>query len=197
MRQVPRIYLAGPDVFLPDAKAIGRLKHDLCREHGFIGLYPLDNDMEDMPGAGPLSLRIFEANLGLMREADAIIANLTPFRGPSADAGTVYELGVFSGFGKPSFGYSNVPGSYLDRSRSIRAGYDGKNHVDDHGMMIEDFGLEDNLMLVHALETLGAPLVTPWQMPDGTDAIWRDLNQFEACLRLAARHFHDKGDLAA
>ena len=31
-----------------------------------------------------------------MKEADAIIANLTPFRGPSADTGTVYELGYMA-----------------------------------------------------------------------------------------------------
>ena len=30
-------------------------------------------------------------------QADAIIANLTPFRGPGADAGTVYELGYMAG----------------------------------------------------------------------------------------------------
>ena len=35
-----------------------------------------------------------------MDAADAIIANLTPFRGPSADAGTVYELGYMAGRGK-------------------------------------------------------------------------------------------------
>lgn len=53
-----------------------------------------------------------------MLDADAIVANLTPFRGPSADAGTVYELGFMSGRIKPSFGYSNVPGSYFDRSQA-------------------------------------------------------------------------------
>jgi len=30
-----------------------------------------------------------------MIEADAIIANLTPFRGPGADPGTVYELATW------------------------------------------------------------------------------------------------------
>jgi nucleoside 2-deoxyribosyltransferase len=38
-----KIYLAGPDVFLPDAVDIGRRKVDLCRRHGLIRLYPLDN----------------------------------------------------------------------------------------------------------------------------------------------------------
>ena len=51
---------------------------------------------------------IFARNLALMRRADLIIANLTPFRGVSADPGTVFELGWFDGAGKPVYGYSNV-----------------------------------------------------------------------------------------
>jgi nucleoside 2-deoxyribosyltransferase len=36
------LYLAGPDIFMPDAKAIGDRKKALCARHGFEGLYPLD-----------------------------------------------------------------------------------------------------------------------------------------------------------
>ena len=48
---------------------------------------------------------------------------------------------------------------------------------------MEDFGLPDNLMMIHALDLHGCPLVTPRIAP--TD-IWRDLTSFEACVRLAA-----------
>jgi nucleoside 2-deoxyribosyltransferase len=37
--------------------------------------------------------RIASHNEALIRSYDVIIANLTPFRRPSADAGTVYEVG--------------------------------------------------------------------------------------------------------
>src|SRR5207244_2644061 len=82
-----KIYLAGPDVFLPDAVEIGRRKSEICAFHGVLGLYPLDNviDIE----AADASLKIFKGNEAMMNAADAIIANLTPFRGPGADAGTV------------------------------------------------------------------------------------------------------------
>src|SRR5262245_1313471 len=91
-----KIYLAGPEVFLPDAAAMGRRKQETCARHGATGLFPLDNDLTASSDA-PLSRRIFAANSALMEQADAIIANLTPFRGPSADAGTVYELGFMLG----------------------------------------------------------------------------------------------------
>ena len=90
-----KIYLAGPDVFLPDAVEIGRRKVEICARHGLTGLYPLDNAID--LAAADASLRIFRGNEAMMNEADAIIANLTPFRGPGADAGTVYELGYMAG----------------------------------------------------------------------------------------------------
>ena len=93
-----KVYLAGPDVFLPDALEIGRRKVEICRRHGLIGLYPLDNVVDC--AATDASLEIFKANEAMMDQADAIIANLMPFRGPGADAGTAYELGYMSARGK-------------------------------------------------------------------------------------------------
>ena len=100
-----KIYLAGPDVFLPDAVEIGRRKAEVCAYHGLTGLYPLDNSID--PTAAGASLTIFKSNEAMMESADAIIANLTPFRGPSADAGTVYELGYMAGRGKLCLAYSD------------------------------------------------------------------------------------------
>jgi nucleoside 2-deoxyribosyltransferase len=36
----PSVYLAGPDVFLPDSVAVGRRKQAICRAHGLEGHYP-------------------------------------------------------------------------------------------------------------------------------------------------------------
>lgn len=177
-----KIYLAGPDVFLRDAVAIGRRKVEICARHGLTGLYPLDNAVDLT--AKDASLRIFRGNEAMMIEADAIIANLTPFRGPSADAGTVYELGYMAGRGKLCLGYSNDPSSYADRVRGFTdvTAHDGYL-VDALGLTVEDFGLTDNLMMVHALDLHGCALVTPGQMPAD---IWHDLTAFETCVRMAA-----------
>src|SRR5216117_2264281 len=112
-----KIYLAGPDVFLPDAIEIGRRKAAICARHGVSGLYPLDNAVD--LSAADASLEIFKANEAMMDSADAIIANLTPFRGPSADAGTVYELGYAAGRGKFCLAYCNDPAPYRDRVARI------------------------------------------------------------------------------
>jgi nucleoside 2-deoxyribosyltransferase len=176
------VYLAGPDVFLPDALDIGRRKVELCTRHGLIGLYPLDNAIDR--AAKDASLAIFRGNENMMIEADAIIANLTPFRGPGADAGTVYELGFMAGHGKLCLGYSNDPSPYADRVREFT---DVNSHdarlVDALGLTVEDFGLSDNLMMIHALDLHGCALVVPRQAPAD---IWRDLAGFESCVRMAA-----------
>jgi nucleoside 2-deoxyribosyltransferase len=177
-----KIYLAGPDVFLPDAVDIGRRKAELCRRHGLTGLYPLDNSVE--LAARDASLKIFRGNEAMMNDSDAVIANLTPFRGPSADAGTVYELGYMAGRGKLCLGYSNEPSTYAERVRKFApvTSRDGRL-VDTQKLTVEDFGLSDNLMIVHALDLHGCTLVTPPRMPAD---IWHDLGAFETCVLLAA-----------
>jgi len=177
-----KIYLAGPDVFVHDAVEIGQRKVELCARHGLTGLYPLDNAIDRT--AQDTSLRIFRGNEAMMIAADAIIANLTPFRGPGADAGTVYELGYMAGRGKLCLGYSNDSSCYADRVREFTAvtARDGRL-VDARGLTVEDFGLTDNLMMIHALDLHGCALVTPSQAPAD---IWHDLTAFETCVRLAA-----------
>jgi len=177
-----KIYLADPDVFLPDAIDIGRRKVDICAHHQLVGLYPMDNAID--VATSDASLQIFHANEAMMNEADAVIANLTPFRGPSADTGTVYELGYMAGRGKLCLGYSNDPSPYAERVREFTTvTLDERCLKDAQGLTVEDFGLSDNLMMIHALDLHGCALVTPRQRPA---EIWRDLAAFENCVRMAA-----------
>ncbi|SRR6266702_1478640 len=177
-----KIYLAGPDVFLPDAVEIGRRKADICARHGLTGLYPLDNIVD--LASSSASLDIFKGNEAMMDAADAIIANLTPFRGASADAGTVYELGYMAGRGKLLFAYSNDPAAYAERvARTLNVTKSSSGQlIDRDGLIVENFDLPDNLMMIHALDLHGAALVTPREMPAD---IWHDLTSFEACVGLA------------
>lgn len=151
-----KLYLAGPDVFLRDAVAVGETKKALCREYGFEGLFPLDNDLPDDAAA------IFAANRALMDRADAGLFNLSPFRGPGADAGTVFELGYMAARGKPVHGYSNDPASYAARTVGSHGPTVEEDGIlrDRDGLMIERFGLADNLMIAEAIAASGVALVT-------------------------------------
>jgi nucleoside 2-deoxyribosyltransferase len=175
-----KIYLAGPDVFLPDAIEVGRRKQELCERYGSVGLFPLDNAVDLT--AATASMGIFRGNRAMMDEANAIIANLTPFRGPSADVGTVYELGYMAGRGKQCLGYSNDRLAYGDRvAQTCRISTKNGVLFDDAGLVVENFGLIDNLMIVHGLDLHGCRLVVPDETPADP---WHDLAAFETCLRL-------------
>jgi nucleoside 2-deoxyribosyltransferase len=177
-----KIYLAGPDVFLPDALEVGKRKAEICARHGLSGLYPLDNTVD--LAVERTSLAIFRGCEAMMETADAIIANLTPFRGPGADPGTAYELGYMAARGKLCLGYCNDPAHYAARvRRSSKLSTRGGRLADADGLLVEDFGLTDNLMLIHALDLHGCPLIVPKQAPVD---LWHDLTAFEFCVRKAA-----------
>ncbi|CAM5219085.1 Nucleoside 2-deoxyribosyltransferase OS=Castellaniella defragrans OX=75697 GN=HNR28_001005 PE=4 SV=1 [Castellaniella defragrans] len=150
------LYLAGPDVFRPDAGAYGESLKAACREHGFEGLYPLDNAVPEGLSKQAAAAWICQANLGLIQRADIVMANLNPFRGAEPDSGTVFEVGYAAALGKPVWGY-------LDDTRAIArrvihtAHPDGRL-VDEQGLEVEDFGLPLNLMLACSIQVVaGGP----------------------------------------
>jgi nucleoside 2-deoxyribosyltransferase len=183
-----KVYLAGPDVFLPDPLGMAARKRAICAAHGLDGIFPVDNHPAH-PEAGddPVWLWIYRRNEAHMRDADAVIANLTPFRGPSADVGTVYELGFMRALGKRVLGYSNVAAGLLPRTLGFigpAAHRDaGGRWRDSEAMAVEDFGLADNLMIDGGIHEAGGLLVRRDVPPA---ARWTDLTAFEACVRALA-----------
>ena len=184
----PRIYLAGPDVFLPDAAAMFTAKRKLCAEYGFVGVAPIDSATDlSMLSKRAAAMQISAGNEDMIRSCNLLIANLTPFRGPSADVGTAYEMGF--ALGLPVFAYSNVAGNLLERTRDAlgtqvrERGVGGLEDAD--GMLLEDFDCVDNLMLDGAVEASGTQLVIS---PTPADRRFVDLAGFEACLKLARAH---------
>ncbi|WP_020681057.1 nucleoside 2-deoxyribosyltransferase [Marinobacterium rhizophilum] len=158
-----KIYIAGPDVFWPNALEAGAAKVELCARYGFDGLFPLDTALQ-LDGLSPhaAGMAIYRANIDLMQQADLLIANMTPFRGPSLDAGTAFELGFMTGLGKPVWGYSLEGRLYADRV----AESDRNAATDIDGMTIERFDMADNLMLIGAIESSGAQLLARQAEPD-------------------------------
>jgi nucleoside 2-deoxyribosyltransferase len=194
----PKVYLAGPEVFLRNAVKAGAAKVELCARYGLEGKYPLDAQLD----LGDLTLAdrayaIARANEGLIGECDAVIANLTPFRGPGADTGTAYEVGFMRGKGKPVFGYSNHHLSFFDRMRKFdpkplkqRPGAEVTMAFEDSDRMgVEQFGLAENLMIVSAInESGGAMVLGRTKRRDR----YTDLAAFEACVKQVAGLLLDK-----
>jgi nucleoside 2-deoxyribosyltransferase len=181
----PRIYLAGPEVFLPDALAIGRAKQELCARAGFEGVFPLDNvlDLARLPKRQQAQ-RISAANEALLRTCSALIANLTPFRGVSMDAGTAFEVGFMRALGRPVLGYSNVVADYRRRAEAYRRANVPLAGADAADVAVEDYDLAENLMIEAAIQASGGEVIRRG-VPPGREM--RDLAAFEACLVQAQR----------
>jgi nucleoside 2-deoxyribosyltransferase len=150
----PTIYLAGPDVFLPNAEEVGRKKQQMCLEFGFEGLFPLDNDEKVHRNPKKIySEEIFRLNRSQMDGAKIGLFNLTPFRGPSADPGTVFELGYMCAQEKRLFGYTSDESEYWKRVGSVTQEQDYIR--DANGFSVEPFGLIDNLVIVRSIADSG------------------------------------------
>jgi nucleoside 2-deoxyribosyltransferase len=183
-----KVYLAGPDVFLPDPIGMATRKRAICAAHGLTGIFPVDNHPAHPADGGlPRWLWIYRRNEAHMRDADAIIANLTPFRGPSADVGTIYELGFMRALGKKVAGYSNVAADFVPRTLGFlgaAARRDGEGRWRDAaGMAVEDFGLADNLMIDGGIHEAGGLFVRRGVAEADR---WSDLAAFETCVRALA-----------
>jgi nucleoside 2-deoxyribosyltransferase len=185
----PRVYLAGPEVFLRDAVPQGEKKKALCNANGLEGIFPLDVEIaaEGHPRE-EIALRISAANEGLIRSCAAVIANMTPFRGVSADVGTAYEMGFGCALGLAVFAYTNVSTPFTRRVElALGTGvqWDEKGCLrDSHGMAIEEWDLSDNLMLEGGVHASGGAFVVE-DAPEGEELTY--LGGFEKCVRLAAR----------
>jgi nucleoside 2-deoxyribosyltransferase len=162
MRTLPRrrIYLAGPEVFLPHAVELGAEKCRLVAAAGFEGVFPHDPKLKGaQSGKAGKAERIFAANTALLASCDALIANLTPFRGVSADAGTVFELGFMFALRRPIAAYTNTPETYYVRAAAFRARPSGLADADRPECEVEDHDLSDNLMIEMAVVASGARLI--------------------------------------
>ncbi|HSV49730.1 MAG TPA: nucleoside 2-deoxyribosyltransferase [Candidatus Acidoferrales bacterium] len=184
-----RVYLAGPEVFLANAREIGEKKKALCRKYGFEGVFPIDVEVDTKgKSAREIGLCISDLNENLIKSCDIVIANITPFRGPSADVGTVYEMGFAHALGKIVYAYTNDPESFTQRTIKALNGvvsreFDGRLR-DRLGMFIEENGLIDNLMIDGCINANSKRLVVE-EAPIGERFTF--LGGFEKCLVAAKK----------
>ena len=173
----PTIYLGGPDVFLPNAPEIGAKKQQLCLEFGFNALFPLDNNPEIRRNPK----KIFKLNGDRMSAADIGLFNLTPFRGPSADPGTVFELGYMYAQNKALVGYTSNNSKFSERVRPITQDNDAL--WDASGFSVEPFGLMDNLVIVQSILDRGGFIEAKPELSKNPVDMLAAFNAFVKCLQ--------------
>ncbi|MBW4933223.1 nucleoside 2-deoxyribosyltransferase [Marinobacter sp. F4206] len=182
MTKPQRIYLAGPEVFFPETehRRIVSSKKRLLATYGLEGVDPLDTTLEasGSESSQALGFRIYRANRELMANCQGVIANLTPFRGISADPGTVFEVGYMIAQGKAAFGYTMDPRNYFERANA--------SPTDSLGHTIENFGLSDNLMIECGIVEAGGEII---RGNGASQHLFYDDDVFEHCVRTLIQRF--------
>lgn len=141
------LYLAGPDVFRPDAEAHGARLQALCARYGFTGVFPLDGALPAGLPPTELAATIYRRNVERIEACDAVVANLDFFRGAEPDSGTCFEVGYAVARGKPVVAYVPEAGSFAQRIGRRHPGVVAAGGQDTQGWRLEEFGLPLNLML--------------------------------------------------
>lgn len=158
-----RVYLAGPDVFFPDADSHFVTLEARCAALGLQGVRPTDGGLSAGLRGTPAEIaeRIYQGNVELIRSCDALLANLQPFRNPvEPDSGTVFELGFAVALGKPTAGVTPEPGRSLEdkvaQHCGLRRDAAGLAWDTTHGYLVEEFGQPLNLMLARSTPLFGS-----------------------------------------
>ncbi|MBU2767156.1 nucleoside 2-deoxyribosyltransferase [Acidithiobacillus ferrivorans] len=107
-----------------------------------------------VPGKPNDAAPVFESCLDMIRSCDAMVANITPFRGDEPDSGTVFEIATAYALGKPVVAYT------LDtRLTHERHAHNGSITANGALMcrsefLVEQFGLPCNVMVAQACSAI-------------------------------------------
>ena len=180
-----KVYLAGPEVFLSNAREQLDRKIALTRAAGLIPVAPGDLAIPETPTKRERGLAISAIDEQLMSSADAIIANLTPFRGAARRHrhSVRTRLHVRPGQDRPS----PIPTPRPTTSRAPVAYYGGMVVAKQPtaacagrtGMSVEDFEMAENLMLDGGVESRGGRVIVR-DVP--SERLYTDTAAFEECL---------------
>lgn len=150
-----RIYLAGPDIYHPDAAQRGQAMLELCASYGHRATFPLTQPFPK-GNKRDRSIWIYSTNTRLIRNSDLIIANLNPYQGDQPDSGTVFEIGLAIGHRIPVIAYRKDT-TPMHRNRSHQTG----DSIEDYDLPVAlmlgvpvriiQGGLEDALKALNAI----------------------------------------------
>lgn len=144
-----KVYIAGPQVFLPDPMKFFDEVTEIANELKLHAIIPFDASTNGQP------LEIFNSNVARIKSCDGVIAYVDPFRGSEPDSGTVWECGAAFMLGKPIVYYFKDDATVeIKARRYFRSMFWNLTRrlkdVMPDGMVTERFGYPLNLMLAYS-----------------------------------------------
>ncbi len=183
-----KVYLAGPDVFYPQAQERLSDKRIQLEKSNLIAFTPLDNqvDFNNKP-KDKIAFEIAHNNEAIMQSSNVILANLENWhQSPSADVGTAFEIGFMSARYERNpnqvliIGYypNGIPDTFskrvMEKIGVSENPSNGDSVFDAMGYMVENFDLEDNLMLINAIHKSGGQIYASYsEAVSNIDTLWQ------------------------
>ncbi len=168
-----KVYMAGPQVFLPDAAEKFEEWKAEAAKLGLEALSPFDSEVGQTTGENreSLSREIYNANLRLIRQCECVVADVTPFRGTELDSGTAFEIGFATALGKTVVQYNRDNRTVLSRTKAYyeriaRVPLDdflAEQDTMPDGMKVENFGHSTNLMIHHSGVATARDIITAFK----------------------------------
>jgi nucleoside 2-deoxyribosyltransferase len=165
------VYFAGPGCLARDAVERRRHIDALCAKYGLGCLWPSERYLfrsGDKIKGRPLDVPeiLHTSVIESIKDAAAIVADISPFRGPHLDAQTAFEIGYAAALGKPIFAWTNAtypafPGAPAGHRRHATLGdriWCGETAAadghwrDEQGFLVENFDLPESSLISCAIE---------------------------------------------
>lgn len=154
-----KIYMAGPDIFRVGWPELAVKIMNTCTSWGFEAILPIPANQSldrpdvigiTVPGKPKDAKPIFTSCLNMIQSCDAVVADITPFRGDEPDSGTVFEIATAYALGKPVVAYTRD--TRLTHERHLHNGSktDCGGLVCRSGFLVEQFDLPCNVMVAQA-----------------------------------------------
>jgi nucleoside 2-deoxyribosyltransferase len=157
-----KVYIAGPDIFRVEWPDMARVIMTACEAWGFEALLPIPADQSldrpdvsgiTVPGKPKDARPVFESCMDMIRSCDAMVANITPFRGDEPDSGTVFEMAMAYAQGKPVVAYTLDVRLTNERHANGSITANGALMCQS-GFLVEQFGLPCNVMVAQACSAI-------------------------------------------
>ena len=158
-----KVYMAGPDIFKTTWPDIAERILNACASWGFEALLPIpagksldhpDVSGITVPGKPKDAALVFESCLEMIRSCDAVVADITPFRGDEPDSGTVFEIATAYALGKPVVAYTRDTRLTHERHAHNGVKTDCGALVCRSGFLVERFDLPCNVMVAQACSAM-------------------------------------------
>lgn len=179
----PAVYFVGPAMYASNVDEERARVEAMCEGEGIDCLWPSERYLfqHDDPRAGGqvgIAAMIFNAAQDNIREATAIVADISPFRGPHMDPETAFQIGMAFTLWKPVFAWTRTTAGAANTAGNLPTVFDrgaplgelaaripagdglaaASHWRDELGYLIENLGLTDSAGIVCAIEPISPTL---------------------------------------